>query len=97
MKHSMKIEIPETIQREIGLNEDTVLEAFFEDGVLHIQECDDWPMEVLDTADFGDDEPGDFQLPTPIADVRCTGCENYCKAHHLCLKGIPAILEMEDY
>ena len=49
MSFEIKIPLPDPMQKDIGLNEDTSLEAFFEDGTLLIRDCgDDLDMDPFD-------------------------------------------------
>ncbi len=58
--------------KDIGLDEDTPLETFFEDGELVIRDCDD---------DLDDD-------PFPnVPEAPCRSCVFFCPVHQVCTKG----------
>jgi len=78
MRYSLAIQIPEAEQKIIGIGEDTPLEAFFEDGTLHVQECDDAEEITAENADYA--QGGSH--------IQCQGCEHYCRLRDACLKDV---------
>jgi len=82
MNYEIRFPLPAALQKEIGINEDTALEAFFEDGDLVIRDCDDDDPEL--------DDPFPHAAVTP-----CQGCEHFCPVHKVCTKGFH--IEEEDF
>ncbi len=71
MSFEIRITLPEELQEETRLNEDTVLRAFFEDGTLVIQERG----KGLNYRSF--DGPLEVTLP-------CHDCDYFCPVHDIC-------------
>ncbi len=71
MTFEIRIPLPEPMLKDIGLNVDTPLETYFEDGELVVRDCDD--------------EQDDDPFPdTPSAP--CQSCGFFCPVHQVCTK-----------
>ena len=83
MSFEIRITLPTVLRKETGINEDTPLETYFEDGELVIRECG----EELDARSF--DAPIEAALP-------CRDCEYFCSVHQVCMNGFHINVE-EDF
>ena len=72
MTFEIRIPVPAPMLKDIGLDEDTPLETFFEDGELVIRDCDD----DLDNDSFPN-----------VPEAPCRSCEFFCPVHQVCTKG----------
>ena len=82
MSFEIKIPLPDPMQKDIGIDEDTPLETFFEDGTLVIRDCgDDLDMDPFD---------GPYDVAHP-----CRECEFFCPVHQVCTKGFHISVEEE--
>ena len=72
MTFEIRIPVPAPMLKDIGLDEDTSLETFFEDGELVIRDCDDAMV----------DDPFPDASSAP-----CRGCDYFCPVHQICTKG----------
>ncbi len=81
MNYEIRFPLPAGLQKEICINENTPLVAFFEDGDLVIRDRDDDPES---------DDPIQHVPVTP-----CRGCEHFCPVHQVCKKGFH--IEEEDF
>ncbi|MBE5851291.1 MAG: hypothetical protein E7298_14390 [Lachnospiraceae bacterium] len=74
MSFEIKIPLPVPMQKDIGIDENTPLESYFQDGMLVIREC----REDFDVRVFNE---------SVMAPLPCRDCEHYCPVHVVCTKG----------
>lgn len=69
------ITLPEDLMEALGVDEDTLFEAYYDDGKIKVRILDESDLdEDYDDEDFEDDE-----VPE-----ECAVCSFYCSQHNIC-------------
>lgn len=72
-KLNIKVLLPEEVIEKYGIDEDTGVLSYFEDGAIHIL------IEDGDDTQHGEKHD-------PICDTQCELCHHYCKRHGICTR-----------
>lgn len=72
------ITLPENLLEALGINEDTLFEAYFDDGKIKVSVLDE---DDLDD-EFEDDEDFDDEDEVP---EECAECPHYCRHCGVCM------------
>lgn len=70
-KTEFTIALPEELLNVLGIDEDSMFEAYFDDGKIKVRLLEEDAVEVLEDDD--DEEDDDLDIPE-----KCVMCPNFC-------------------